>query len=92
MRGCAAACANSSGSRKSWLIRCGHSAVGHEPSSPFSPRTRPARDGSLMRDSSVPVAETQQDTSLRNSGGRPVSRILSARPSRRKISIERADT
>src|SRR5262245_56272730 len=53
MHGCAAACANSSGSRWSWLMRWPHSAQGQWPSAPFSPRSRPARDGSLMRDSSV---------------------------------------
>lgn len=65
---------------------------GHQLSSPSSPRRRPARDGSLMRESSVPVTETQQDTSLRYSAGSPLSRIFVASPSRRKISIERAET
>jgi hypothetical protein len=46
----------------------------------------------LMRESSVPVTETQQDTSLRYSAGSPLSRIFVASPSRRKISIERAET
>src|SRR5215813_13662501 len=71
-------------------MRWPHSAHGQWPSAPFSPRTRPARDGSLMRDSSVPSTDTHIATSLRYSGGSPVLRILPARPSRRKISIERA--
>src|SRR5262249_55322736 len=83
---------NSKGSRKSWLIRCGNSAVGHQLSSPCSPRIRPRREGSLIRASSVPVADVQQTTSFRYSAGRPVLRILSAIPRRRNISIERADT
>src|SRR5215472_11218540 len=45
-----------------------------------------------MRDSSVPSTDTHIATSLQYSGGSPVLRILSARPSRRKISIERAET
>ena len=41
------------------------SGVGHQPSSPCSPRRRAAGDGSVMRDSSRPVAEMRQATSLR---------------------------
>src|SRR5262245_19715404 len=84
--------ANKTGSRNNWLMRCGGSGVGHQLSSPCSPHARPARDGNLIRESSMPVAVTQHDTSLRYSSGRPVSRIFFASPSRRKISIERADT
>src|SRR5262245_60700437 len=49
-------------------------AGGQWPSAPFSPRTRPARDGSLMRDSSAPSTDTHIATSLRYSRGSPVLR------------------
>jgi hypothetical protein len=64
MRGWDAACANSTGSKYIWLIRCGGSGVGHEVSGPSVALYRSARDGIGTRESSIPVTVVVETTSF----------------------------